>query len=222
MNNEIATRVTLTLGDLSDVWQAIAQDQMALLKIDPEKAEKSTTKFFKAGVADRYRQPLLKRLKGLGGDFFDVADKIGIHRVTLFRWLKGTVVPEWDNLLVAATAYGLDWDGVFPQSGEAVLGGVCRAMGDIRTTLLMRDPRICEAIPFFLMWFVAANRSEQQALCSEKVAIRAESRKRINHFIGRVLRQPVNLNEEQILAFIDEWWDAYLLFQTLIQYQWEL
>lgn len=212
----------LTLGDLPTEFQIEAQRKMDEWGLDAEKQEKVTTSEFKNGVSDCYRDRVLAKIRPLGGDLLGIAEQAAIGRQTRWKWEHRGVLPDWDNLLVAATAYRLDWDGVFPCTHDAVMSGVCKAIADIRLRLLRHDRCECDPSIVYLLWFVTSNLKCQQQLTSTRGDVELPNRREILSFVSQMSRRPVTWNSEQIRELIAEWWDGYLLFHSLIKFRWEV
>lgn len=239
MNRSMTSKVGLKLGHLPTVFVEAASQKMDALKIDVEKAEAATTVAFKAGLVGRFRDALMNRLRPLGGDLLGIAEQTHTHRTTRWKWEHAGVIPDWDTLFVAGTAYRMTWDGVFPASSDAMLAGVCHAIAEIRNVFLAEksacgeegeclpcekksEPFKCDAAVVFLLWYATGSVRFRQAQLSNDQKALARCVDEANQLVSQMTGPRKKLLLEEMLELIDSWWDAYLLFHSLIQFHWEL
>ena len=223
MTEDLTSRSVLTLGQIPLDLACAAQRQMEECHIDAERAEKTTNESFKSGVSDCYRGRVLDGLKKIGVDFVRIADEARVHRGTRFRWMKGEQSPDWDNLIVAATACRFRWDGVFtePRPRDVMLCGVCRAMDDIRMMVLGKEELHCKPAEYFALWYISGHLPTRRALARRDPKLLEVALKSINSFVSQFLGTRVIFTEPQIVTLIGDWWDTYMLFHVLILFRWE-
>ena len=223
MNESNEDRAGNKLGGINPYFRDAAFNLALSLKIDLDKEATRTSRWFRAGVCQRYREAVLERLRRYDlPDLTAIALLVKVDKSVLSRWKSGQVSPDWDTLFFAGTAAQVAWDGALPSAGVTFIAGVCEAVSEIRTEILVREPLPCDPTVLALMRYIFFSKIWLRAKISQDAELLRRAADDARAFVSQRLGRPFKDSQEEMQRTIKNWHDPYLLFHLLIPFDWPM
>jgi|GEM_PF-7065928 len=209
------------LGELPPKLREMGDGLAEKWAFDLAETARRVSKWFKGGIADRFRAGVMERLRKHGAaDLTEIGLRLQIDPALRWRWEQGEVSPNWETLFLAGTAYRVVWDGALPTADLAIVSGMCHTVGIIRESLLQKQPLSCDLSSLALMRFVTAKTLWIRAEASNDPRLQERAVFEANCYVSQRTRAASRRTREEIRKSIDEWLEPYILFQVMIPFDW--
>lgn len=209
------------LSILDEERQHLAEKVRQDLGLEVE-FERDLKKWFDAGVVEAYRQAMLPCIQKTrkDADLTLIAVALAKNDSLRGKWEKGEVQPSLDALLLAFAAFDVQvTDEDFPRGRVAVFRGIQRTMQDIAIQVLADDAPAPTREEFECV-FASCVVPERLHSLHAGGARREKAAREIRADVSFQLKSVCNLSAEEIMRINGKWGIPWIIFQTLIPYDW--